>query len=78
MTLVTDFDKMYYEAFVDYKTTHVAGAAQWHWKAYNYDPTGSHEQIVARSTEGFEHKNEALDAAANYCDTHNIDAELFD
>lgn len=60
--------KYYYEANAD-KT------GQFVWKVYHYDPTGNKEMVVATKG-GFDDKNKALDAASEWMEDNNIDAEL--
>lgn len=59
----------FYEAYQD---KHDA----WRWKVYHYDVTGNKEIIVAKAERGFDTRGEAEDAANDWLEEHDIDAEL--
>lgn len=48
----------------------------WVWRVYHYDPSGNQEIVVARGERGLDGQGLALDAAGDWCDEHNVDAEL--
>ena len=59
--------KLYYEVFeVD---------TYFRWKVYRYGTTGNHEVIVAQSDRAFDGEMDAMDAACEYLEDNDLDAE---
>lgn len=68
MTNANANSKHYYEATVKNK--------QYGWKVYHYDTTGEKEIIVGRGEPKYDTENQALDAAGEWMEENDIDAEL--
>jgi hypothetical protein len=51
------------------------GDPDWYWKIYHYN-AADQEIVTDRAKAGFATPETALDAGVEYCDEHNIDAEL--
>ena len=60
--------KKYYEAF--------ATACGWRGRVYGYDGSGDKLIIVWTSPEEYPSREEAMDAAVEWCEEHDVEAEM--
>jgi hypothetical protein len=54
----------------------VTGTSPYGWKVYHYDSSGNKEVIVAKSNRSYDSPDRAHDAACEWLEDNNLDAEM--